>query len=75
MLYISDFCGCHQEFYTRDDFYGYYQEFDARDDFCGCNKEFYTIDEFSYVIQSLKGLKTLELKGRQTKRHVEQYTN
>jgi hypothetical protein len=61
MLHISDFCGCRQEFY--------------RDDFCGCNEEFYTIDEFSYVIQSLKGLKTLELEGRQTKRYLDVMVN
>jgi hypothetical protein len=61
MLHISDFCGCRPKFYV--------------DDFCRCNEEFYTIDEFSYVIQSLKGLKTLELKGRQTRRYLEVMVN
>jgi hypothetical protein len=46
---------------------------------CRHNQERYTGDGFSYVIQSLKDLKTLEL-GREPNKmvfrhHVEQYTN
>jgi hypothetical protein len=39
------------------------------------NQEFCFIDEFSYVIQSLKGLKTLELEGRQTKWYLDIMVN